>query len=137
MRRILIIDEEPQYRILMQRLLEEAGYQAETAPGGKSGLKLFDGLSYDLVITDMLMSDMDGVAVIQALQSNAIKPAILVVSGGVKMVSVQHLLELAEDFEVESVLAKPFSGQVFLEAVKAILPNRPSKKSQPSSITAI
>ncbi len=61
MSNILIIDDEPQMRRLMGRVLRAAGHTVHEAGGGRDGIELFRRVQPVLVITDIVMPDMEGI----------------------------------------------------------------------------
>ena len=65
---ILIVDDEPNYLIVLSELLREEGFEVYTAPGGKDGLAIIREYDLDLVITDMQMPEMDGLQFLQEIK---------------------------------------------------------------------
>jgi signal transduction histidine kinase/CheY-like chemotaxis protein len=68
---VLVIDDEPSVRDLMQRFLSKEGFRVVTASGGEEGLRLARALRPDVITLDVMMPDMDGWAVLTALKANA------------------------------------------------------------------
>ena len=66
--RILVIDDEPDVREMLQFLLEEEGFQVETAPDGTSGIAKLAGRDYDLVLLDLMLPDLSGMEVLQRIR---------------------------------------------------------------------
>jgi len=64
---ILIVDDEESIREVQASLLEACGYQCTTAPNGAEALKLLDSTPFDLVLSDILMPVMDGLALLEQL----------------------------------------------------------------------
>ena len=65
MNRILVIDDEPDISDLIRQVLTRLGFQVKTASNGQQGLKLLDNASFDLVVTDMCMPDLDGTCIVR------------------------------------------------------------------------
>ena len=67
MNSILVVDDEPNYLVILSELLRDEGFEVFTAPGGAEGLDLVRNVDLDLVITDMQMPGMDGLQLLQAI----------------------------------------------------------------------
>jgi YesN/AraC family two-component response regulator len=117
--RILVIDPDPFTCRGLKELLSAAGYLADTAANGKVALDWLRCNRADLVITEMLMPEMDGIELIQALHRQHPAAKILAISGG-GMIPPANYLRLARALRVDQVLAKPFTRTELLEAVKQI-----------------
>ncbi len=74
MKRVLIIDDDFYVRDMMERLLRKARYEVMTADNGARALKLHRREPADLVITDILMPEMEGLETISELRSFAASP---------------------------------------------------------------
>jgi DNA-binding response OmpR family regulator len=104
-RRILIVDDEPKIRSFVGRALAGEDYAADFAAGGADGLRQALMRSYDLVILDLVMPDLDGRVVLQRLLSARPDQAVLVLSCVSDVASKVDCLERgAQDY-----LTKPFS----------------------------
>jgi DNA-binding response OmpR family regulator len=118
--RILLIDDEALVRNALQRVLERAGYEVVTAPDGQKGVQLFQELRPDLVITDIIMPDKEGIQTtleIRALQPDA---RIIVISGGGRTRS-REFLKLAQQLTGAEILAKPFEAAELLTKIRQAL----------------
>lgn len=82
MRKILIIDDDEQMRNLLCRAMEYAGFEVEAAADGRKGLRLFEENFYDLVITDLIMPEQEGMETITFLSKNYPEVKIIAISGG-------------------------------------------------------
>lgn len=103
---ILIVDDEPNYLIVLSELLREEGFEVYTAPGGKEGLGIIREYDLDLVITDMQMPAMDGLQFLQEIKLiNADLPVIIVTAYAEVDKAVQAMQAGAFSY-----LAKPFSN---------------------------
>lgn len=103
---ILIVDDEPNYLIVLSELLREEGFDVYTAPGGKEGLIVIQQNDLDLVITDMQMPVMDGVQFLHEIKKvNSDLPVIIVTA----YAEVEKAVE-AMQAGAFSYLAKPFSN---------------------------
>lgn len=103
---ILIVDDEPNYLIVLSELLREEGFEVYTAPGGKEGLAIIREYDLDLVITDMQMPAMDGLHFLQEIKViNADLPVIIITA----YAEVEKAVEAMQSGAF-SYLAKPFSN---------------------------
>ncbi len=82
MSKILVIDDEPSIRSLLDTLLSRKGYDVVLAEGGRKGLELFRREHPDAVVLDLKMPEMDGIAVLQQIRSADPKTACDRVDGG-------------------------------------------------------
>jgi len=82
MARILLIDDDEGFRGMLQRTLQRAGYEVVASGSGKEGLDLLSRVRVDLVLTDIIMPDMDGLEIIQRLRQTQPSLKIIATSGG-------------------------------------------------------
>ena len=120
MARILIIDDNYMLRESLTRLLAEAGYEVNTAENGRLALQLFQSLFFDLVITDIVMPEMDGLEFIQEMKQHYPQAKIIAISGGGRC-SPQDYLEIAGALGVSATIAKPFANKDILAIVEGLL----------------
>jgi YesN/AraC family two-component response regulator len=117
---ILIIDDDTVTRLSLRRVLEDAGYDVSEAANGREGVRIFQHTHPDLVITDILMPEQDGLEVIQELLRMAPAVKIIAISGGGQYGGFDYL-EVAQRLGAQRMLRKPFAPHVVLEAVQALL----------------
>ena len=117
MAEILIIDDEPQMRRLLTRLLSGAGHTVREATNGKDGIELFGGARPALVITDIVMPGIEGLELIRELRHKDPGVPILAISGGGHPV----YLRAATGLGATAALAKPFGSDELLSAVAGLL----------------
>jgi CheY-like chemotaxis protein len=120
---ILVVDDDGDVRELICRMLETGGYRAVAAEGGQQALDQVRRLDPDLVITDVVMPDVDGFEVLLRLPRLAPRARALVVSGGGRSAPEAHL-EKARRLGARAVLRKPFTRAEMLEAVRQALDPR-------------
>ena len=125
MARILVIDDEPHLRILVESFLVQDGHEVDLAENGQKGLKLIERNSYDLVITDVVMPEQDGLEVLMGLKGRVPRMKIIVMSGGGDRLNIQELLNLAKLMGADRVLPKPLDFIKLQAAVKEVLEIRP------------
>ena len=107
MKSVLVIDDEPLVRKTIRLVLEQLGYEVQEAETGVEGIKLAGQRKFDLVITDILMPDMDGLETIINLKSASNTPKLLAISGGGRTKNTEFL-NIAEKLGADDTLKKPF-----------------------------
>jgi CheY-like chemotaxis protein len=118
--RILIIEDSADERQALADLLAGAGHRVYCAPNGKVALQLLRERRVELVITDMLMPEMEGVETIVALRRDHPEVKIIAVSGGGAFVP-DNCLDLARNLGAQRVLTKPFTLGEILDSIQAAL----------------
>ena len=117
MANLLLIEDMKGVRESLTMVLEMAGHNVTTAGTGKDGIQAEQQQNFDLVITDILMPEVDGSEVIMELKQNSdSKTPVLGMSGGGSMVSAKEALRLADEY-ADEVMQKPFSRDEILSAV--------------------
>jgi DNA-binding response OmpR family regulator len=121
MAKILVIDDDQPMRTLLNLVLGRAGHEVKLFANGRLAMTSIDrGEAFDLVVTDILMPEMDGIEVITALRSRGSSPLILAISGATSPPSVD-LLKAATNLGAQGALQKPFTDEVFLALVEDLL----------------
>ena len=118
--RILVIDDEPAVRDMMRQTLERAGYEVDDAGDGRQGMVQLRQQPVDLVITDILMPEQEGIETIRMLRKEFPQVKILAISGGGKKGQLD-VLPVAQAFGAHCTLAKPFERKDLLDAVSALV----------------
>jgi CheY-like chemotaxis protein len=121
MARILVIDDDRQARNVLKQILSRAGYDVVEAQDGAEGVRLFQATPADLVITDILMPEKEGLETIQELRQSAPQVKIIAISGGGEKGNL-NFLRIAEKLGAQQTIQKPFSRQTLLDAVAQVLP---------------
>lgn len=119
-KRILVIDDDSAVRYTLKNILLGAGFEVMEAPNGKKGLQLFHLNRPDLVITDIIMPEQEGIETIVALKGTCPDAPIVAISGG-GSVGSEDLLQMAARLGADSILHKPFDEVELLEAVNTTL----------------
>ena len=120
MRRILIIDDDHHILLMIKKMLERAGYEVDLASNGNEGLELFKKLPVDLVITDIIMPEKEGLETIREMKRLRSDLKIIAMSGGGK-VSSDNYLNTARIFGASKILTKPFTQKQMVSAVQVLL----------------
>lgn len=121
MKKIVVIDDDIQCNRMVCRILENAGYGVRAALNGVEGLKMCIQERPDLVITDLYMPEKDGLETIMELRQTDQKISILAISGGSLNIKIADMLNAAEMFGADAIMAKPVHLQTFLLQVKELL----------------
>ena len=111
---ILIIDDDTQFNLMLKSALEIKGYEVETAANGKEGKALYQNKKYDVIITDIIMPDVDGYEVILDLRRT------IAVSGGGRTAADDYLVT-AQHFDVAATFNKPIDLQALRDKVDEII----------------
>ena len=119
--RILVIDDNPDIRGIVRECLEDAGYEVIEAPDGAAGLTMFDGQTMDLVITDLHMPELGGLATIVELRRKVPTAKIIAISGGGDEVQYGDELSYAKKLGALRTLKKPFRLPEMLDVVEEVL----------------
>ncbi len=120
MARILVIDDDEIMNGMTVQLLSEAGYEAEGAEDGNNGLKILESKSFDLIVTDIVMPEKEGVETIIAIRDKNKTIPIIAISGGGR-IDPQDYLRMAQHFGADYTFQKPFDKEPFLAAVRECL----------------
>jgi two-component system KDP operon response regulator KdpE len=113
--RILVVDDEPQILRVLRRGLEGHGFEVATAPDGPTALDIFRSSRVNLVITDLRMPDMDGVALCARIRKLGPVPILVLSVKGEELAKVEALDAGADDY-----MTKPFGMEELLARVRAL-----------------
>jgi DNA-binding NtrC family response regulator len=117
---ILIVDDEEQMRLALRRMLEKEGYSVREAENGEKAIRAHREKQADLIITDIIMPDKEGLGTIVELKSEFPDVKIFAMSGGGKN-SPDQYLRMAKGLGVDRVFIKPFNREDILSAVEDAL----------------
>src|SRR5438552_5036610 len=114
MANILLIDDNAGMLKMQVEFLRHAGHAVTTAVNGKEGMSLVEKQPFDLVITDLVMPEKEGIEVIMELRRKFPALKIIAISGGGR-VNPEDYLVLARKLGATKTLAKPFSGKELVD----------------------
>ncbi len=123
MPRILVIDDEAPIAIMIKRMLEKAGHEVEIALNGNEGLKLVDKFKPDLLITDIVMPEKEGLELIIDLRKRFPKLKIIAISGGGRF-QYEGYLTSARHLGANKVFQKPLDLKKFMNCISDMLNER-------------
>jgi CheY-like chemotaxis protein len=126
MARILVIDDDPIMNSMIVQMLKSVGYKTKSADDGKRGLKMLDAHQFELIITDIVMPEVEGLEMIQVIRAINKTIPIIAISGGGKN-RPEGYLAAAQAFGADYTFQKPFEKAPFLAAVRECLEETPGK----------
>ena len=120
MMRILVIDDDDQMRTLLRQVMEWAEYEVVEAADGREGMFKHRKQPVDLVITDLIMPEQEGLETITLLKREYPHVKIIAISGGGR-IGPEAYLPAAQELGADKVFSKPFDVRELAEAVKELL----------------
>ena len=124
--KILVVDDEDFQRDLLKKLLSKVGYEVESAESPEVAMSLLAAEDYPVIITDLIMLDMDGVEFCQRVRETNSKTVIIALTGHSDLYDMEKLKAVGFD----NYLTKPIKVEVIQQAVEQGL-----KKLQPKKKT--
>ncbi len=119
-KRILVVDDEDQMRSMIREMLESSGFKVSEAPDGKVALWINKEKPADLVITDIIMPEKEGLETIMELKRYYPNVKIIAISGADDEKRKVYL-DMAKKMGADNALSKPFEKEELLTAVKDLL----------------
>lgn len=126
MAKILVLDDEPSILLMITKMLEKEGYEVSVALNGKEGMRLFEMEKPDLLITDIIMPEKEGLETIFELRKKHPELKIIAISGGGR-ISPNGYLPGAKLLGANMVFQKPLVQKDFLNAVSLLLNEKKGK----------
>jgi DNA-binding response OmpR family regulator len=120
MKKVLVIDDDPIMCETIRDILQYENYEVKTAANGYEGITMLASEFFDLVVTDVLMPDKDGIEVILEVKKKYPNVKILAVSGG-GYITAEHYLKMACDLGAGASVMKPFDIDVLVNEVNNLL----------------
>jgi CheY-like chemotaxis protein len=121
MGRVLVIDDDGAIRGTMRKILERDGHEVREAADGRRGLELFRAEGADVVVTDIIMPEKEGIETILELREASPDVRILAVSGGDAVLGGGERLQDARALGADASLPKPFTVDQLRNAVAELL----------------
>ena len=118
---VLVIDDEESHASLVSRVVEKNGYDVTVVHSAEDGVAKFSGKSFDLVITDIFMEGIGGIAGIDAIRTAHPDVPIIAMSAGYSDMSAEAALSFARQVGADAVLPKPFALADLRETVSQLL----------------
>lgn len=121
---ILIIDDDDAVSRTLSLILTRAGYQVSAVTSGRKGLELLSQDGFDLVLTDIIMPELDGIEAIRRIRTDHPGLRIIAMSGG-GQIDKADFLHMAEALGADRVLEKPVRSEQLLELIGSVMANPP------------
>jgi CheY-like chemotaxis protein len=118
MAHILLVDDEVEFRQLLKNILVLEGHDVECASNGNEALGLSRRSAFDLVVTDLIMPEKEGIEMMMDLRKESPKLKIIAMTGG-GFGSADDYLSFARALGAVKTLAKPFTRNEILEAISS------------------
>jgi two-component system cell cycle response regulator CpdR len=124
---VLVAEDEPEISNLITRWLEHDGHHVTCAANGAEATSISQAKEFDLVVTDMLMPEIDGMQLIAVIKKSHPKTRILAISGGGHALDGLDCLRMAKAMGADAAVKKPFRRASFMEGVTAAMAPKASK----------
>jgi CheY-like chemotaxis protein len=120
MARILVIEDHSDFRDTLSAMLRSADHDVRSGCNGRDAIEMLGSETYDLLVMDVLMPEVDGIEVLRAIEKMPLRPPVVAISGG-GVLPASLALSLASALGASAVLFKPFYRQELMEAVNQAL----------------
>jgi CheY-like chemotaxis protein len=121
MAHILLVEDSPEVSLSVREILSAAGHTVAEASSGKVALDLLKSNTFDAIVSDIWMPEMDGIALLKEIRGGGSKIPVVVISGGAPNAPLSYTAPLASTFGANVVLYKPFEKEELLNAIKSVL----------------
>jgi len=128
MDRIMVIDNDIDSNQYIVNMLQKEGFEAVGIPKAKKGIELLGTGLFNLIVTEILMPEKDGIEVLISMRKNRIHIPVIAISGGGK-ICPEYYLTLAQHFGVDYTFEKPVETVSFLYAIQQCL-NQNNRSTQ-------
>lgn len=120
MARVLVIEDDSDFRDTLAAMLRSADHEVQCVRNGREALELLASATYDLLVTDVLMPEVDGIELLTTMRKMRSRLPVIAISGGGSM-PASLALSLSTSLGASAVLFKPFYTQELLETVDRAL----------------
>jgi len=120
MARILVIDDDEQVLDMLYESLTREGYDVLRASNGEQGMRLYREEPVDLIITDLIMPEKEGIETIIELRQDFPDVKIIAMSGGGR-IGTKDYLNMAKIFGVQRTFTKPVAREQLLDAIRGLI----------------
>jgi len=123
-RTVLVVDDDADLLRLITAAFTRAGFKTYSARNGRLAVQLVRALKPDLMVTDIVMPEKEGIATIIEAKAAAPDTAVIAISGGGAYGRTGNFLQWAEELGADEVMAKPFPMSQLLTAARVVLDRR-------------
>lgn len=120
MKSVLIIEDDEFVMNMLKQTFEREGFEVSTASNGRIGVQLYQCKPFDVVITDLIMPDMEGIETISKLRKSNPGAKVIAISGGGRN-NPEDYLHLAKKLGAAHTFPKPVDRNKLLEAVHELV----------------
>lgn len=121
MARILVVEDDSLVRSMLQQMLEREEHDVAVASDGAEALKALNKEQFELIVTDLIMPNMEGIEFIRSLYKQENKPKIIAISGGSPLLSPLTQLKSAKFLGANLTFTKPIDREEFVTAVRELV----------------
>lgn len=119
-KRVLIVDDDEMMRDFIKEVLREYNCKIFEAENGKEGLQQFRKNHPDIVITDIIMPEMEGISFIRELRADNKNIPIIAMTGNIHG-RMEEYLDISSKLGADNILRKPLNPAELLEAIDNII----------------
>ena len=121
MANILLVEDSPEVSMTVREILSAAGHSVASAGNGNEALAKLKSSPFDLIVSDIWMPEMDGIALLKEIRGAGNAIPVIVISGGAPNAPLTYTAPLASTFGANDVIYKPFEKRELLDAVNRVL----------------
>ncbi len=118
---VLLVEDSPEVSLSVREILSGAGHEVDDASNGKEALDKINQGDFDLVVSDIWMPEMDGIALLKEIRGTGNDILVVVISGGAPNAPLTYTAPLASTFGANAVIYKPFEKEELLNAIDSVL----------------
>ena len=133
-RTVLVVEDDPELLKLMTTAFARAGFKAYSARNGRLGIQLLRALKPDLMVTDIVMPEKEGIATIIEAKTTAPDTAVIAISGGGAYGRSGNFLQWAEELGADEAMAKPFPMSQLLSAARVVLERKGGNAARAATV---
>jgi two-component system, chemotaxis family, chemotaxis protein CheY len=130
---VLLVEDDPDLLLLLTAAFVREGFRTHSARNGRQGVELLRTLKPDLMVTDIVMPEMEGIGTILEARRCSPETKVIAISGGGHYGRSKSFLEWASELGADEVLAKPFRMSSLIMAARVVLDQPPPLPSLPVS----
>ena len=118
---VLLVEDSPEVSLSVREILSSVGHDVSDASNGKEALDKISQTEFDLVVSDIWMPEMDGIALLKEIRGAGNEVPVVVISGGAPNAPLTYTAPLASTFGANAVIYKPFEKEELLQAIDTVL----------------